>query len=82
MKATLFSLLLVFLLVGCSSPMKRQFVAGCSQGGMVADKDMCECLYDKTEEYYGEDELKRMAVKNEIPPDFIEKAFSFAEQCI
>ncbi|RYY78293.1 MAG: hypothetical protein EOO69_11245 [Moraxellaceae bacterium] len=41
---------------GCASKTERQFVSGCESTGV--DEDICECVFDKLEDKYGEDDLK------------------------
>ena len=43
-------------LAGCASKIERQFISGCKTGGI--EGDVCECIYDKLEKKYGEDDLK------------------------
>ena len=56
-----FKILVVMLvasafLTGCQSKSERQFVRGCQSSG--ADSSVCECIYSKMEDKYGEEGFK------------------------
>lgn len=79
----LFSLSAIFL-AGCESHEKREFNAGCQQGGLK--RSTCSCIYDRLEQHYSPEVMKDMAhpslTKNTIPADFAETLTSSTQQCI
>lgn len=66
-------------LCGCSSPMKNQFMEGCTQG---LNKSTCSCVYSKIEKKYGEKVLEEMNENMYLPDDFTENLVRFTESCM
>jgi hypothetical protein len=71
-------------LMGCSSPERRAFMQGCTEGagfGSNAD-DICSCTYDGLIEKISEEELAQVQHPSQLPPEFaevfVEKAMSCA----
>lgn len=56
MKNLIIACMAGLLLGGCASKTERQFVAGCKSGGVEAD--VCECVYDKLVDKYGEKDFE------------------------
>ncbi len=73
-------------LMGCSSPERKAFMQGCTEGtgfGSNAD-DICSCTYDGLIETISEEELARIQHPSQLPPEFaevfVEKAMSCAAE--
>ncbi len=69
--------------LGCESKSKRDFKAGCKQGG--ADSSTCACIYDKMEKYYSPELMANLGnmtlVDAELPADFPERTVQAALEC-
>lgn len=72
-----FVLLFGSLLSGCTSKIEKQFMAGCEAGG--APSEVCECMYEKHEDKYGEDHLDY--VLNHPDADFMNFSIETAQTC-
>lgn len=67
------------LLSGCGGKVSSEFVAGCKSGG--ASEEVCECMYEKLEGYYGFEAMEAMQTRNVMPPNFMDKGAVIAAEC-
>ena len=67
-------------LAGCASKTERQFISGCKTGGI--EGDVCECIYDKLEKKYGEDDLKNNIYTLDQSERFQRDMANTAYQCM
>lgn len=67
-------------LAGCASKIERQFISGCKTGGI--EGDVCECIYDKLEKKYGEDDLKNNIYTLDQSERFQRDMANTAYQCM
>lgn len=89
MKQTLKGALLLFslsavLLAGCESREKREFNAGCQQGGLK--RSICSCIYDRLEQHYSREVMRQMtnpeiSQRMTPPHDFMDFAATATQQC-
>ncbi|MBV6823109.1 hypothetical protein KUF73_09230 [Pseudomonas sp. PD9R] len=66
----LFTFFTVLFLAGCSDPNKEargQFLAGCVQSGV--SKSICSCAFEKLEEKYTPDQMKKLNDPMVAPPE-------------
>lgn len=65
---------------GCASKTERQFISGCKTGGI--DGSTCSCIYDKLENKYGEDGLKKNLYTLQQTESFQRDMVNISYQCM
>lgn len=65
---------------GCASKTERQFISGCKTGGI--DGSTCSCIYDKLEDKYGEDGLKKNLYTLQQTESFQRDMVNISYQCM
>ncbi|SSR03398.1 MULTISPECIES: hypothetical protein [Acinetobacter] len=65
---------------GCASKTERQFISGCKTGGI--DGSTCSCIYDKLEDKYGEDGLKKNLYTLQQTESFQRDMVNVSYQCM
>lgn len=80
---TILTITIIVFAAGCSDPNKEvrgQFLSGCVQGGV--SKSVCFCTFQKLEEKYTPDEMKRLQQSTGSPPvSFLRDVMSSAVAC-
>lgn len=75
----LFPVIFFIAISGCSSKAEKEFVAGCTQGGVSFSQ--CDCIYEKLEEHYGKKPLEQSAKRRTLPADFSNMALNASLVC-
>ena len=65
---------------GCASKTERQFISGCKTGSI--DGSTCSCIYDKLEDKYGEDGLKKNLYTLQQTESFQRDMVNISYQCM
>ncbi len=66
-------------LAACSSKIERDYVKGCSMGGVP--EDLCSCAFEKLEEKFSAETLENMEKTGVIPDGFMEENVNAAQMC-
>lgn len=79
MSAKITILSLVVFLTACSSKLERDYIKGCSVGGVP--EELCSCAFEKLEEQFSEETLENMEKTGIIPDGFMEANINAAKMC-
>ncbi len=69
----------LMMLGACASKAEREYVRGCVANG--ASTDLCECSYEKLQEFYPE-EIFNNIEKGYLPPDIMNKMVESIQMCV
>ena len=70
----------VVSLAGCSSQFEKGVKQGCYNMG--GSRSYCSCVYDKVEEHYGKQVMRRIERMTYMPNDLDSVMYQSGQQCV